>query len=409
MTSAKRPRLCFTVFEFDPDRLTLYFNGEPVKIERKALEVLAVLVNTAGEIVEVQKIIDEVWADNLIGVTPMHVAQSISKLRKTFSMYDPDTEYIETFRGSGYLFKQPVIDRQGEPNDRSKGLNEEAELGPTVRGQRANRRGMAYIYVSLAATMFAAVTLAGWKFYGNIDETAEIKRVLEASQKYESLVLYRDPRNIDEAKLNEYWLSEQEYGAEVDLRRIRAGADRLSRENKYYGAESRCEQFEIQSIEISKGGDFATAKTLEKWFLAEYHTDGTLVKNKTVGPYFVHYILRKDGGQWKIEKSSTARATKPPPIIEKIEFVTDPVAGREFFVRIEGQGIDPASVFIKVIGPGCPDVSPCSVPNSALRIHSKISETEISNAPFTLDSGEYTIYAQNGESTPSNSITLLVP
>ncbi len=118
--------------------------------------------------------------------------------------------------------------------------------------------------------------------------------------------------SFQEAHLAKYWMPETDFNSDFDIKKIRAGVQRLVNEEKYYGQETKPEQFEIESVEINEAKDFAIAKTLEKWFIAEYRKDGTLLKNKTVGPYFVTYTLRKIDGKWLIDKSNTARA-KPTP------------------------------------------------------------------------------------------------
>lgn len=142
-------------------------------------------------------------------------------------------------------------------------------------------------------------------------EVQKIKQVVEESQKYESLVLYKNPAKLELEKLNRYWLND-EYNDELDVKKVRAGAERLMREGKYYGNETKCEQFEFQFIEINETKDSAIVKTLEKWFIAEYLNNGTLFRNKTIGPYSVNYLLKKKDGKWLKEKSSTPRA-KPAP------------------------------------------------------------------------------------------------
>ena len=396
-------RYTFGNFEFDAERLALYFDGEIVKVERKALEVLAVLIDQPRNLVSTQEIIDRVWTDSPHGVTSVHLAQSISKLRKALAAHEADAQYIETVKGSGYIFQADVETVGGRPVETATAASADPGLAePAVSGSRWP--GM--LVFGIAG--IAIVALSAWLLYPSNDE-AEIRRVLDASQKYESLVIYRDPANVDESKLNEYWLSPDDFGIEVDMRNIRTGIARLLRDSSYYGPETRNEQFEIHEVQIDPRGEFATAKTLEKWFIAEYRNDGTLVKNKTVGPYFVHYILHKHGGRWKIKNSSTARASKPAPILEAVTPLTEPSAGSEFRVRISGQGFEPESVFIRVTGPGCPDASPCIIPNSALRISASLSETAVEGAPLTLTSGEYHVAVQNGESLPSNSLTLAVP
>ena len=397
-------RYRFGKFEFDAERLAVYHDAELVKVEKKALEVLHILIRSPRKLVATQEIIDHVWADNPHGVTGTHLAQSISKLRKALAGCEPGSNYIETVKGSGYLFQGDV---EAAPHAQELSAEPQAATASVSGAVRtAGSRWPSFLVLGLAG--LAILALSGWLLYPADDES-EIRRVLEASQKYESLVIYRDPANVNEEKLKEYWLSPDEFGLEVDLRNVRTGIARLQRDNSHYGPETRNLQFEILDVQVDPEGSFATAKTLEKWFIAEYRNDGTLVKNKTIGPYFVNYILRKHQDKWKIERSSTARANKPPPVLESVVPLSPPVAGAEFRVKIAGQGVDPESAFIRVSGPGCPDTSPCIVPNSALRLSASLSDKLIDGAPLTLTSGEYSIAIQNGESVPSNTLTITVP
>ena len=171
-----------------------------------------------------------------------------------------------------------------------------------------SRKSVLFIIVSIVCLLL----FLAWLWFPQNDEN-QIRQVIEDSQKFESLVLYRNPQIVTDSHFKNYWLPETGFKTELDITRIRAGIRRLVNEGKYYGHESKCEQFEFQSVEINEAKDFAVVRTLEKWFIAEYFTDGTLHKNKTVGPYFVTYTLQKADGQWLIEKSNTARA-KPTPI-----------------------------------------------------------------------------------------------
>lgn len=127
----------------------------------------------------------------------------------------------------------------------------------------------------------------------------------------------------------------------------------------YYGNETKCEQFEFQSVEIDAKGEMAIVRTLEKWFIAVYKNDGGLDKNKYVGPYFVSYVLRKIDGRWLVEKSNTARANLPTPQITNLEPVTEIKSGQPSFVKFTGTEFIPQSVYIRVIGEGCPEQNPC--------------------------------------------------
>lgn len=394
----------FGGFEFDSDRLVLYRSGEVVKIEKKSLEVLAVLVENPNHVVSTNEIIEAVWKDNPYGVTPTHLAQSISKLRKALGT--DAAVSIETVKGRGYVF-HAVVDRDlgAKPNSADHGRTED---DPPASEKRGLKRPFAVLM------LLALVSVIGISFYAvnrqNVHrDQDEIRRLINDSQRFESLVAYRNPSNVEEAKLREYWLDSSEIGTEVDLAKVRAGIARLVRDGRYYGPETRCEQLEIQSIDINAAHDLATVKTLERWFIDERLKDGRVFANKTVGPYFVFYIVRKVDGRWKIERSNTARSTPPQPSIKGIEVVTPPTPGKEFFIRINGSSIVSQSVWVKVIGPGCPETSPCRVPNEVLRSHSEITDTSITNIPLTLASGEFLISIKNGDSIGSNAVDLKVP
>lgn len=395
----------FNGFEFDADRLVLYRNGEIVKIEKKALEVLAALISNANHVVSTNEIIEAVWKDNPFGITPTHLAQSISKLRKAFA--DQSEVSIETVKGRGYVLHLTVASHT-ETRDESEAAAADPVMSPVAEGRRS-RRSLAFLLLFLlAAAAVAASYYAVTRVAGDRDD-AEIRQLINDSQRFESLVAYRNPSKVDEDKLMEYWLEPGQVGTDADLTKIRAGIARLVRDGRYYGPETRCEQLEIQSIEINSAKDLATVKTLERWFIDERLIDGRVFNSKTVGPYFVHYIVRKVDGRWKIERSTTARATPPQPNIESIEATTPATPGTEFFIKINGSSILSQSVWVKVIGPGCPEKNPCRVPNDVLRTHSDVTESSITNVPLTLASGDFLISIQNGDSVGSNAVDLKVP
>lgn len=308
----------FDKFRFDANKFALYHNDRMIKnVGEKPLRVLAVLLENTEKLTAHDEIIRQVWQDNPLGITPVHIAQYISKLRKVFAEFAPEKEYIETVKGRGYLF---VGDVSLKENDVLPPLQYEPSEYLPVLPENEKDSGEEIVaprFLPKTALVFAAliaVCLAGflaWSWFSETDEQ-EIKRIVEDSQKYESMVLYNAPGKVEAEHLNRYWLTGGEFDSELDIKKIRTGIERLMREGKYYGNETKPEQFEIQAIEINDARDFATVKTLEKWFIAEYLNEGTLHKNKTVGPYFVNYSLQKKDGRWLIEKSNTARA-KPAP------------------------------------------------------------------------------------------------
>lgn len=402
----------FNDFQLDAERFALYHQDEVVRgVEKKSLEVLAVLLRNADRLVSHDEIIKWVWRDNPHGVTPARVNHYVSKLQKVFAKYEPDLKFIENLKGRGYVFIKEVEVGEHDSFMRAEDLPSEQltqdEVSTEIR-EAAQTSGFFLKVRYIVALLVLLLLVAVWFWYPRNDEE-EVRRVVKDSQMYESLVLYKNPSSFKEEDLDKYWTTEHDIGLNYDRRRIREAVKKLIDEGRRYGDETKCEQFEFQTVNINTKGDFADVKTLEKWFVAIYFDNGTLQKNKYVGPYFVSYNLRKVDGRWLIEKSNTARANPSPPRLLNVEPAAQIVGGQQFFVKLTGEDFLPELIYIKVVGEGCPQDNPCLIPNSALRKHSKLSETTIENVPLTLTSGEFLIYAQNGESKASNPINLSVP
>lgn len=308
----------FGDFLFDADKLALYHQNQLIRnVGEKSLQVLAVLLQNANELASHEEIIEQVWQDNYSGITPVNIAQNIKNLRKFLKQYEPDEKFIENIKGRGYMFVGKVeageIDLPKELSFlQSDPLFIHDQTDNALQKENYVRRSLikpAFIFAALIAA--SVLSIVAWNSLVTDDEK-EIMRMVEDSQKFESLVLYKNPENFEESQLRKYWMPETEFNSEFDIKKIREAVQRLNKEGRYYGKETKPEQFEFQYVEINTSRDFAVVKTLEKWFIVEYLKDGTLLKTKTVGPYFVSYILRKVDGRWLIERSNTARANPAP-------------------------------------------------------------------------------------------------
>lgn len=399
----------FNDFELDPHIPTLRHRGRLVEeFDKKTLQVLASIVAGRGNVVSHEDILEEAWPNDRYGVTKTRVNQYASRLQKLFSKYEPDLKFVKNVRGRGYLFLIETELVEVRPDD-EKGTAVETHRPSLAYEPQPRLIKLKWLLAAGAAiALLTAFTFALWSIQFRSEEE-EVRRVVEESQRYESLVLYRDPESFKEENLDKYWTAETDPGSNYDRKNIRTGVRKLIEVGKYYGPETKNEQFEFQSVEVNTNDDMAVVKTLEKWFISEYTKDGSLVKNKNVGPYFVSYILRKVEGRWLIEKSNTARATLPPPRLSTIETMSEAQAGRQFFVALTGDGFLPEAVSMRVVGEGCPEADPCIVPNSALVKHARLTETRLENIPLTLASGDFLIYAQHSPTAVSNPLTLHVP
>ena len=96
----------FGEFELDLGAWRLRRSGVPVEVEPKAIEVLALLVERAGEVVTKSEILDTVWKDAT--VTENAMVRVIANLRSALGDDAKEPRCVETVHTRGYRFIAPV-------------------------------------------------------------------------------------------------------------------------------------------------------------------------------------------------------------------------------------------------------------------------------------------------------------
>jgi DNA-binding winged helix-turn-helix (wHTH) protein/tetratricopeptide (TPR) repeat protein/TolB-like protein len=92
----------FDAFRVDPVRRLLLRDGEVVPVTPKALSILLILLERAGEVVEKSELIERIWQGAF--VTEANLTQNIFSLRKCLGERANDNRYIVTVPGQGYTF-----------------------------------------------------------------------------------------------------------------------------------------------------------------------------------------------------------------------------------------------------------------------------------------------------------------
>src|SRR6266496_1961890 len=100
------------VYEFDNFRLDagerqLSRNGEPVTLPSKAFDLLLVLIENHGRLVEKAEIYSRVWGDQVVEESNLTV--QISAIRKVLGERTQNPRYIVTVPGYGYRFVGDVV------------------------------------------------------------------------------------------------------------------------------------------------------------------------------------------------------------------------------------------------------------------------------------------------------------
>jgi DNA-binding winged helix-turn-helix (wHTH) protein/tetratricopeptide (TPR) repeat protein len=96
----------FGPYQLDPSKRILTRNGEGIPLTPKATDILLVLVKYAGQLVEKDELLKEVWPDTF--VEEANLSQNIFTLRRALRDDRADPKYIETIARRGYRFIESV-------------------------------------------------------------------------------------------------------------------------------------------------------------------------------------------------------------------------------------------------------------------------------------------------------------
>jgi DNA-binding winged helix-turn-helix (wHTH) protein len=92
----------FGNYRIDVAQRQLQRNGQPIPLTLKAFDVLLVMVENSGQILEKDRLLEEVWPDSF--VEESNLARNVSTLRQTLGETREEPCYIETIPKRGYRF-----------------------------------------------------------------------------------------------------------------------------------------------------------------------------------------------------------------------------------------------------------------------------------------------------------------
>jgi DNA-binding winged helix-turn-helix (wHTH) protein len=157
----------FGPFSVDAAERVLLRDGRPVALPPKAFELLLVLVENSGHLLEKDELMQRLWPDTF--VEEANLSNNISLLRKALAL-DKEHQYIETVPRRGYRFVAEVEELSADPEEliveeRARTTFTLAEettdsvqrARPLLPGSRARRRaGWGMAAVALLAGVAAA-------------------------------------------------------------------------------------------------------------------------------------------------------------------------------------------------------------------------------------------------------------
>jgi TolB-like protein/DNA-binding winged helix-turn-helix (wHTH) protein len=100
--------LQFAEFELDCGRFELRRNGQPLRVERKPMELLILLASRGGQLVTRTEIAERLWSSEVFVDTEHGINTAIRKLRHLLRDDSEEPRFIQTVIGMGYRFVAPV-------------------------------------------------------------------------------------------------------------------------------------------------------------------------------------------------------------------------------------------------------------------------------------------------------------
>lgn len=107
----------FDSFRLDAEQRRLFKDGEALTLAPKALELLIVLVENRGRVVEKDELMQSVWADSFVEEANLTV--NMSALRKALGDRKDAPRYILTVSGRGYRFLAEVEQVEARNGDQA--------------------------------------------------------------------------------------------------------------------------------------------------------------------------------------------------------------------------------------------------------------------------------------------------
>ena len=148
----------FDRFRIDTKRSLLTRDGEPVAIKAKALDVLVLLVQHAGRLLEKEELMNRLWPDT--AVEEANLTQNIFEVRKALGEVPGEQRFIATVARRGYRFVADVRaigDEVSARDDLADG--DRHSTPPLVEPARFARRTV--IYAGAAAAMVLSLLGTG--------------------------------------------------------------------------------------------------------------------------------------------------------------------------------------------------------------------------------------------------------
>ena len=152
----------FGLFLLVPSERMLLYDGKPVPLAGKALDLLVALVSQSGHLMTKDELLRRVWPG--LVVEEVNLSVNISAIRKALADSPDAADWIETVPRQGYRFKAPVeVDDIATLNPSQLRSVATAEPPSPTKAKRASRQP---VWLAFGALALALAVTFGWLAFG---------------------------------------------------------------------------------------------------------------------------------------------------------------------------------------------------------------------------------------------------
>src|ERR1700685_727887 len=119
-TTSDEPAISFGPFRLVAAQRLLLEGDKPVRLGSRAFDILAALVERAGEMVSKEELIARGWPTTFVEETNLKI--QVSALRRALGDGQGDNRYITTVVGRGYNFVAPIREVDLSPDPPSEAI-----------------------------------------------------------------------------------------------------------------------------------------------------------------------------------------------------------------------------------------------------------------------------------------------
>jgi DNA-binding winged helix-turn-helix (wHTH) protein len=164
----------FDEFVLDTGEKILLRDGDVVPITPKVFELLLVLVENHGHIVEKDKLMDRVWANSF--VEDSNLTFTVRQLRKVLGDDTQNPRFIETVPKRGYRFIAKTVERvaaaEATPDLHSPVDTPAAKSNSSINGFQKSEPFRRYIFLAGFLLIFGAVGVTIYSFWSKAGTSA---------------------------------------------------------------------------------------------------------------------------------------------------------------------------------------------------------------------------------------------